>query len=152
MHLWLSQYSTETISSYNLLKSGFRRSCKSTEISLCSQQSFLVYRMCLQSLVLGHTFPKCVFTKRVHQNWHSRLIKLKYLESSRGFNSTCGFLCFQGYCEHVQILFNKVTLTKKISSVVLSLTSGFVPVILKLLLNYMQRWCLFLFNFYVVLS
>lgn len=113
MHLWLSQYSTETISSYNLLKSGFRRSCKSTEISLCSQQSFLVYRMCLQSLVLGHTFPKCVFTKRVHQNWHSRLIKLKYLESSRGFNSTCGFLCFQGYCQHVQILFSKVTLTKK---------------------------------------
>lgn len=109
---------------------------------------FLKYRMCVKSLGLGNTLPKCVFPKRVHQHWHPRLIKRKHLGSSKGFSSTCVFLCFQGYDEHIQIL-NKVTVTRKFSSAVLSLASGFFQLIFELLLNYMQRWSLFLFYIYM---
>lgn len=151
MYIWLSQYRTESISRYNFFKPGFRRSFKSTKMSSCCQQSFLLYRIYVWPLGLGHTFSKCIFPKRVHQNWHPRLIKLKHLGSSKGFNSTCGFLCFQGYYECIQTLLKKVT-HKKISSVVLSLASGFFQLIFKLLLNYMQRLCLFLFYLHVFWS
>lgn len=126
IHVWLSQYSMECISRCNLFKWGYRRSCKSAEISLCCQQSFLIYRMCVQSLVLGHTVLKCIFPKRDCQYWHPRLNKLKHLVFSKWFNDTHVFLCFQGYYEYLQILLNKVTLITRFSSIVLSLTSHFL--------------------------
>lgn len=42
-------------------------------LELVCQQSFLVHRMCVQSLGLEHIFPKCIFPQSVHQNWHPRL-------------------------------------------------------------------------------
>lgn len=95
------------------------------KLELVCQQSFLVHRICMQSLGLGHIFPKCIFPQSVHQNWHPRLIKLKHLGFLKGFNSTCGFLWFKGYYGHIQILLNEVTPIKKISSVVLPLVPFF---------------------------
>lgn len=108
---------------------GYRRSCKSAEISLCCQQPFLIHRMCVQSLVLGHTVLQCIFPKRVHQYWQPRLNKLKHLVFSKGFNDIHVFLCFQRYYEYLQIFLNKVTLITRFSSVVLSLTSHFFKLI-----------------------